>query len=163
MLSVPDEMNLREAIIVSFLLNLYITGVFALPGFVIPTNRLLPSNYYKLTNPTLLVKVYKVMGISYFRNILLVLFWGRENNRKKYFNGTKSGLKNFIYQSKQSEFGHSISFVCILLISIVLLFKGYYSLVGVTTIINIIVNLYPLILQRYHRVRIEKLTIRIQG
>lgn len=161
-LSTPQEINTKETIFISFLLNLYVTGVFAFPGFVFPTNKILQSNYYKLKNTKLLVKIYKIMGIGYYRNVLLILFWGRKNNRLKYFNGTKSGLAKFIYQSKQSEFGHLMAFVCILLLSFVLLFKGYYLLMVITTVINIIGNLYPLILQRFHRVRIEKLTDRIQ-
>lgn len=156
--SEPEDLTIKETIFVSILINLFITGVFAFPGFAFPTNRLIPSNYYKLKNPGLLMKVYKIMGIPTYRNALLILFWGREKNRKKYFNGTKSGLENFIYQSKQSEFGHLGAFVCIALLSIVLLFKGYILLVAITLFINIIGNLYPLILQRYHRVRIEKLT-----
>ena len=158
--SKPEDLNTKETLFVSFLINLFITGVFAFPGFVFPTNRILPSNYYKLKSTSSLMKVYRILGIPIYRNILLILFWGKEKNRKKYFNGTKSGLENFIYQSKQSEFGHFSAFVCILLISLVLLAKGYFLLVLITTFINIIGNLYPLILQRYHRLRIEKLTFR---
>ena len=134
-----------------------ITGVFALPGFVFATHRLLGPRYYIIRNPKLLVKVYNLLGISFFRRALLHFFWGIKKNRVKYFNGTKGGLKNFIYQSKQSEFGHLAALILIFPVSIIFLIKGYLNYAIATSIINIIGNLYPLILQRYHRIRIERI------
>lgn len=157
LLNVPGEMNIRETIFISFLLNLYITGVFAFPGFVFPTNRLLKSSYYKIKNTKYLLKIYKYIGVDVYRSGLLIVFWGRSKNRLKYFNGTRSGLQNFIYQSKQSEFGHLSAFVLILLMSIILFFYGYIQLGIITILINIFGNFYPLILQRYHRIRIERI------
>lgn len=101
------------------------------------------------------------MGVKYFQFLLMAAFWGHKKNRKKYFDGTKSGLKNFIYQTKQSEFGHFGAFVGIVVISIILLFHGYYSLVMAMAIINIIGNFYPILLQRLHRERISKVMKRI--
>lgn len=159
--SKPEDLNTQETIFASFLMNLFITGIFAFPGFAFPTNKILQSNYYRLKNTKQLLQVYNMLGIGIYRKFLLVVFWGRKKNRLKYFNGTKSGLENFVFQSKQSEFGHLGAFVCISVLSIVLLFKGFLLLVLFTTIINILGNFYPLILQRYHRVRIEKITDRI--
>ena len=88
--------------------------------------------------------------------LIMLVFWGTKKNRKKYFNGTKSGLKNFIFQTKQSEFGHFAALISIALVSIILLPYGYNSLIIVMTLINIIGNLFPILLQRLHRVRIEK-------
>ena len=90
--------------------------------------------------------------------MLLFAFWGQKTNRRKYFNGTKTGLKNFIFQTKQSEFGHLGAFVVIVILSVILLVHGYVFLVIIVTLINIIGNVYPVILQRSHRMRIEKIT-----
>ena len=149
--------NGLELIIIAFLLTLFITGIFAFMGFAYPTNNLLPINYYTIKNKRRLHQLYDVLGVKYFKGLLLVLFWGRKNNRKKYFNGTKSGIENFIYQTKQSEFGHLGAFLTIFIISILLIVHGFILLTLLITIINIIGNLYPIILQRYHRLRIEKL------
>ncbi len=155
----PGSLNMLESTLVAFLLTLFITGVFAFPGFAYPTNILLVSNYYKLKNPDKLIQIYKILGVNYFRIFLLITFWGRNKNRKKYFNGTRKGLQNFIYQSKQSEFGHFGAFVSILVASAVLLAHGYFILVAMITAINIIGNFYPIILQRFHRLRIDKLDL----
>lgn len=97
------------------------------------------------------------MGVHHFRLVLLFAFWGKAKNRKKYFDGSRTGISNFIYQTRQSEFGHLISFVSIALISAYLLARQHFLLVLFTAIINIVGNLYPVILQRYHRMRIERL------
>lgn len=155
----PGSFGFSESFVVAFLLTLFITGVFAFPGFAYPTHQLIGHRYYKLKNQDKLKQVYSIMGVKYFRIFLLFVFWGRNKNRKKYFNGTRTGLQNFVYQSKQSEFGHLSAFVSIVLVNIILLMHRYYTLFIMVMVINIIGNLYPIILQRFHRLRIDKLNI----
>ena len=88
MRSNPDEFSLIEAMIISFLLTLFITGVFALIGFAYPSSGTLSNDYYEVKNPKALNALYKILGLKYYRSLLLFAFWGRKNNRKKYFNGT---------------------------------------------------------------------------
>ncbi|WP_340112064.1 hypothetical protein [Maribellus mangrovi] len=145
-----------EQFLLAFLLSMFITGVFAITGFAWPTGRILPNSFFELKNPDTLKKVYQILGVDLFRKALLIFFWGHKKNRKKYFDGTRTGLQNFIYQSKQSEFGHFASFVSIVLVSFFLLAKGLWLVVGFLTLVNIIGNFYPIILQRYHRLRIAR-------
>lgn len=160
MASSPQDLQLSETLLVAFLLTLFLTGIFAIPGFAFPTHRLIGKGYYRLRSRKSLEKLYQIMGVGIFRKILLFAFWGSKKNRQKYFNGTKSGLEKFVFNSKQSEFGHLGAFVLIFLISIPLLYKGYFLLVSAAAFINLIGNIYPIILQRYHRIRIERLTER---
>lgn len=154
----PRGYSIVEVLIIAFILALFITGIFAFIGFAYPSSRILPDNYYKIKNPTGLKAVSNILGIKYFRFMLLFAFWGRKKYREKYFNGTRKGLQNFIYQTRQSEFGHLGAFVVILVCSLILLFHGYLFLVMIITLINILGNLYPVILQRLHRMRIERVT-----
>lgn len=154
--SSPEDLGSIESFIVAFLLTLFITGVFAMVGFAYPTNNLLPKEYYHIKNLVRLNRTFNILGVKYFRVLLLAFFWGSAKNRKKYFDGTRTGLENFIYQSKQSEFGHLISGAAILIVSVFLVFKGYFLLAVIMTLINIIGNLYPVILQRQHRIRIDR-------
>jgi len=158
MKSSPDNFSQTEAVIISFLLTLFITGVFAFVGFAYPTSSLVSDRYYKIKNKKNLLFISNVLGLKYFQLFLLFVFWGRKNNRKKYFNGTKSGLLNFVYQTKQSEFGHLAACLAIIISSFILLFYEYFFIVFITTLINMIGNVYPIILQRSHRLRLEKLT-----
>ncbi|MBT8196299.1 MAG: hypothetical protein HKO56_06880 [Bacteroidia bacterium] len=151
------ELSFGKSLLLSFLLNLYITGIFAFPGFVLPTHKLLSKKYYQIKNKKLLIQTYKFLRVDIFRQALLFAFWGSKKNRSKYFNGTKGGLQNFIYQSKQSEFGHIASFIIILALSLALVLKGYVLLSCLAISINILGNFYPVVLQRYHRIRIENI------
>lgn len=157
-LSEPNGYGSIEVLIIAFLLTLFITGIFAFIGFAYPSSRILSDRYYEIKNPKSFGYISNVLGIKYFQALLLFTFWGRGNNRKKYFNGTKKGLTNFIFQTKQSEFGHLGAFVLITISSFVLLAHSYVFIVIIMTLINIIGNAYPVILQRSHRLRIEKIT-----
>ena len=143
--------------IFAYLLSLFGTGFFAFTGFAYPTSMLIGSDYYKLKNVKLLTLTYKFLGVKYFKHLLLLFFWGTKTNRKKYFDGTKSGIKNFVYQTHQSEFGHLGGFLLLLICSLLLAFKGYFQMSIILFIINVIGNFYPIILQRYHRIRVEKI------
>lgn len=155
----PEQFNWLGAIAYAFALNLFITGIFALLGFAFSTSRMLPDSYYKIKNAKKLSLLYKMLGVEYFKLLLLKFFWGTENNRKKYFNGTKAGLTNFDFQTRQSEFGHLAAFLAIAIVSIDILSKGYVVIFFITTLINIIGNFYPIILQRNHRIQIERMKI----
>ena len=161
--SSPLDFSFGESLLIAFLLTLFITGVFAFPGFVVPTSKVMPSKYWVPKNPTLLNSLFDRMGVNTFKSILVLLFWGRKGNQKKYYNGTRKGLEAFNYETKQSEFGHLGAFVFLLLASVFLLLKGYYLLVVLTTVLNIISNLYPVILQRHHRIRIYRLAKHVKA
>lgn len=156
------DFSMLESIAISFLLVLFATGVFAFLGFSFKTNKLLPESYYSIKKPELLKKSYTLLGVKYFRVFLLATFWGHQKNRAKYFDGTRAGLENLIYQTKQSEFGHLGALIIGFVISIPLVFKGYWQLFALITLINFIGNLYPVILQRKHRLRIENIRMQRQ-
>lgn len=160
--SQETEWSALDLLAYSFLLTLFVTGVFAFIGFAYPSHKSLPNIYYKIKDPRLLASIYRTMRVKYFRYMLLFAFWGRKNHMRKYFNGTKQGLKNFIFQTKQSEFGHFAALITTLTLSIILLFQGYKLMAVMINIINIIGNLYPVILQRWHRMRIERITSKIK-
>lgn len=149
--------SLSQSLWLALLLNLFITGIFAFMGFAYPTHKLLPQDYYRVDNPKLLNKVFRLLGIRYFKTFLLFIFWGRKNNRKRYFNGSQSGLQDFDYQTRQSEFGHLASLAAILVASVILYSHATAALFVITTLINLLFNLYPVLLQRSHRLQIQRL------
>ena len=143
--------------VIAFIFNLFLTGIFAFTGFVFPTHKLLPAGYYKIYDPRLLKKCYSFLFVGVFRKMLLLFFWGNHKNRKKYFKGTKTDIENLIYQSKQSEFGHFMPFVLSFFLSFHFLNQGLTFAFFMSMLVNIIANLYPVILQRHHRMRINRI------
>lgn len=154
--STENNFSVFEIGIIGFTLNLFITGIFAFPGFVFPTNKILGTNYYQIKHPNAVRIVYNVLRIDIFRKLLLFFIWGRGKNRAKYFNGTRKGLANFSYQSKQSEFGHLMALICVAIATGILVIDGYYKIALSTSVVNLFGNFYPVVLQRYHRIRIDK-------
>ncbi len=154
----PETLSNGESIFYAVLLNIFITGVFAFVGFAYPTNKILPNTYYSVRFPHFLQKFSKAIGMKYFRVALMKVFWGSAKNRKKYFNGTKQGIQNFDFQTRQSEFGHLASFVALLAVALYMFIKGHYLDGAVTSLINFVGNFYPILLQRLHRIQIERMT-----
>jgi hypothetical protein len=148
-----------SSIFIAWLLNLFITGVFALSGFAFPTQNLLPNSYYHVHHPEKLKGVCKVFQVELFRFLLLATLWRSKRQRKTHFNGKKDGIAQLIRQSKKSEFGHLIPLVLLVFLSAYLCFIDLWKLAALTFIINVIGNFYPILLQRHHRMRIQALGI----
>jgi hypothetical protein len=144
-------------IFIAWIINLYITGIFAFSGFAFPTQKILPKLYYKIHHPKRLKKTCKMLRINLFRQMLLSTLWKSKKQRKKYFNGKKDGIANLSEQSMKSEFGHLIPFIIISLLSVYFIIIGFTKLSICTFLINFIGNFYPIILQRHHRLRIQVL------
>jgi len=161
LLSGTKNLSLALSLLVSFLLVLFVTGIFAFPGFVFPTSRILPAAYYRIRYPEVLRRIARWLGVDYFRRLLLVAFWGKKRQRKKYFDGTKGGMANLDYQTRQSEFGHLVPFFLLLFISFRLLMEGYLLVFIGIVVLNILANGYPILLQRVHRMRTQALYKRI--
>tara|TARA_R110002049_G_scaffold265814_1_gene441950 strand:- start:558 stop:1091 length:534 start_codon:yes stop_codon:yes gene_type:complete len=152
----PEKFSTLAKVVSAIAFTFFITGVLAFLGFVYPTSKILPKTYYQIENPKKLEVWYTWLGVAYFRWFLLKTFYRKKEN-KKYFNGTKSGIMLFDYNTKQSEFGHLIAFILVFALSVVLLFKGHtYVFIWIQPL-NIILNFYPILLQRKHRIPIQRL------
>jgi hypothetical protein len=147
------------SLLIAWVLNMFITGIFAFAGFALPTHLLLPEKYYVIRDPELLREVCKTLGLGRFKKFLLATFWRNKDQRSKYFDGTKKGIATLAEQSKKSEFGHLIPFILLSVASIYLLTLSLPLMACLTFVINILGNLYPVLLQRNHRMRIQKLQL----
>lgn len=142
--------------LIAYIIALFGTGIFAFVGFAYPTSKLIGRSYYRLRNPKQLQFWYDLLGLAYFRKFLMLFFWGSKKNRKKYFNGTRTGIDNFMYQTHQSEFGHLGALILVAVTNMYTFYLGYYAISIFLFVINMVGNLYPIILQRYHRIRFER-------
>jgi hypothetical protein len=144
-------------IFLAWVLNMFITGVFAFLVFAWPASRILPESYYIIQNPNRLNRIFQVTGGELYRKFLLMTLWRNKEQQKRYFNGKKEGLRHLDFQSRQSEWGHMIPFVILLITSILLFKEKIYLLGGWVLIFNVLGNFYPVLLQRHHRMRIQRL------
>ncbi|MGB3798492.1 MAG: hypothetical protein WA952_01685 [Lewinella sp.] len=151
--------SLPEIILVAWVFNLFVTGIFAFAGFAHPTERLLPDSYYHVSKPGLLRRWYHLLRVDWFRRALLATLWRGKDQGKRYFNGRRDGVANLRMQSMKSEFGHLLPFILLSLYAGYLAYRSAYLLGAAIFFINVIGNLYPVLLQRYHRMRLQRLFI----
>lgn len=147
------------ATFLSWYLSLCITGVFAFTGFALPTQKLMPESYYQIREPKILKKYYQLLRADIFQYLLIKFIYGKPKNKAAYFNGKKSGINDFIINTKKSEFGHLIPFIITAFLTLYSFYYGKY-LFGIGLLVfNILGNFYPIIVQRYHRTRLVRMGI----
>ena len=146
--------TLGDIFIQAILLNLFITGIFLI-GYALPLHRLLPTSYYRSVGSQAFVAVCAILQIKLFRKIMRLTFWRPRNNKKHFFNGRRSGLNQFERNTRISESGHAFAFVTITVASFYIAFVANIHLAIIVTLINVIFNFYPALLQRYHRSRLQ--------
>lgn len=108
-------------------------------------------------------KIYRRLGVNVFRKILVWVGWEKIH---KVSNPVKPSLEALVHLeqgTRQSEFGHLIIFFIVLAISAgVALYAGFgQSLWLIAT--NIVLNAYPIMVQRYNRPRLQSVIRRIKG
>jgi hypothetical protein len=116
----------------------------------------LTSSYYHEKGWEQRGKIYEYLGINFFRKILVWTGWEKLNKKSNPIEKNTKALMHLHYQTKKSELGHLI------ILPIVLGFNVFVALkFGVLKslwllILNVLLNLYPIFLQRYNRPRIER-------
>jgi len=102
-------------------------------------------------------KIYESLGINFFRKLLVGIGWERHVTKKSnpVERNTKA-LINLHYQTKHGELGHLIVLNIVFGFTIFVAFKFGVLQSLWLLILNIILNLYPVLLQRYNRPRIER-------
>ncbi|MDJ1469240.1 glycosyl-4,4'-diaponeurosporenoate acyltransferase CrtO family protein [Xanthocytophaga flava] len=101
-------------------------------------------------------KIYESFGVNFFRKLLRWVGWEKLNKKSNPIEKNTKTLMQLHYRTKQSELGHSIIFGIVLGFTIFVAVKfGVFKSVWLF-ILNILLNLYPILLQRYNRPRIER-------
>ncbi|RTE86293.1 MULTISPECIES: hypothetical protein [Gammaproteobacteria] len=104
---------------------------------------------------------YRYVGVHMFRKILIWTGWERLNKQANPVGKKKELLKQLEYRTRVSEFGHVVIFVVVSLVAVVV--AWLHGLQGSVWLIatNILLNLYPVIVQRYNRPRYQKILSKI--
>lgn len=116
----------------------------------------LTSSYYHRKEWEQQGKIYEHLGINIFRKLLVWIGWEKVIRKSFPIESNTSALTKLYYQTKKSELDHLI------ILFIVLGFNIFTALkFGVLPslwllVLNILLHLYPIFLQRYNRPRIER-------
>lgn len=101
-------------------------------------------------------RIYKYLGVHFFRKLLVLSGWERSRKKETPIRKSLILLEYYEYRTRTSEFGHVIIAIIISIISIyvcrVYSFKESVWLI----FLNIVLNIYPIIVQRYNRPRVRR-------
>ena len=110
----------------------------------------MPENFY-LKKKYETKKYFKYLGVNLFRLLLINSFFRHLNNRVYLRKKAKDYIVIFIEETKQSETSHIISGIFPLSIQLLYLKYGLLEHFIWLSVFNIILNIYPLLLQRMNR------------
>jgi hypothetical protein len=116
----------------------------------------LTSPYYNDKPWELRGKIYESIGINIYRKLLVWTGWEKLRKKSDPIEKNTNTLINMHYRTKQSELGHIIIFIVVLGLIVFVEFKFVILKSLWLLTLNILINLYPILLQRYNRPRIER-------
>ena len=103
-------------------------------------------------------QVYERLGIRLFKKLVrrgpLSIFSPTLRLPKE---KTVLALRDLENEMRKAETGHAVIFVLVLLFAGYLLLKGWLDAVVWTMFFNMLINGYPIMLQRYNRVKMQEL------
>ena len=101
-------------------------------------------------------KIYEYLGINFFRKLLVWIGWEKVIRKSSPIEKNTEALTNLYYRTKKSELEHLIILVIVLGFNILVAFKfGVVKSLSLF-LLNVLLNLYPIFLQRYNRPRIQR-------
>lgn len=101
-------------------------------------------------------KLYETFGINLFRKLLVLIGWEKLNKKANPVKNDLESLLHLEYRTKQSELGHLIVFFIVLGFTIYVALKFTFRESLYLLVLNIILNVYPILLQRYNRPRLQR-------
>lgn len=114
------------------------------------------SSYYNQKGWEQKGKVYEYFGINFFRKLLVWIGWEKLIRKSNPIEKNTKALENLLYQTKKSELDHLIILLIVLGFNVFVVFKfGVVKSLSLL-LLNVVLNLYPIFLQRYNRPRIAR-------
>jgi hypothetical protein len=101
-------------------------------------------------------KIYEHLGIHAFRKVLVWTGWEKLNKKSNPVEKDTTALMNLHYQTKKAELGHVFILFIVLGFNVFVAFKFGVLKSLWLLVLNVLLNLYPIFLQRYNRPRIER-------
>ena len=101
-------------------------------------------------------EIYKYFGVHFFRKLLVLSGWERSRKKENPIRKSLILLEYYEYRTRASEFGHSIIAIIIAFISVYVCIEYSFKETLWLICFNIFMNLYPIIVQRYNRPRVQR-------
>lgn len=116
----------------------------------------LASSYFNEKGLEKRGKIYERLGVNFFRKLLVWIGWEKVIRKTYPLEKNTEALANLYYQTKKSELDHLIILIIVLGFNVLVAFKFGVVKSLWLLLCNVLFNLYPILLQRYNRPRIER-------
>ena len=101
-------------------------------------------------------KIYKYLGVHFFRKLLVLSGWERSRKKETPIRKSLILLEYYEYRTRASEFGHGIIAIIIAFITVYVCISYSFMETIWLIFLNIFLNIYPMIVQRYNRPRVRR-------
>lgn len=101
-------------------------------------------------------KIYQSFGINLFRKLLVLVGWEKLSKATKPVGKGADTLANLYHRTKIDELGHLIILVIVAAFTVVVAIRFGLAKAMPLLVSNILLNLYPVMLQRFNRPRIVR-------
>jgi len=116
----------------------------------------LASSYYRSKKWEANGSIYKWLGVNVFRKFLVLIGWEKVIRAASPVNKNLTAIKHLEYGTRQAEFGHLSIFFIVLIMNFFVAFRYGITQSLSLFFLNIIFNVYPVLLQRYNRPRLQR-------
>ena len=103
--------------------------------------------------------VHRRLGAWWYMRLLRLVGWERLTGRNSAFTGTRGSLAAFDRQTRLSEFAHFVIAVLVTAISVAAAAFGAWDAAAWMFSLNFVLHVYPVLLQRALRARIQRLVL----
>jgi len=105
-------------------------------------------------------KIYKYLGVHYFRKLLVLIGWEKSRKKETPIRKSLILLEYYEYRTRASEFGHGIIAIIVAVVTLYVAIEYSFKETIWLIILNIFLNLYPIMSQRYNRPRVRRVISR---
>lgn len=140
----------------AFFTNWIVMSGVAMLGGVIQVASFLPTRYFSIKDWERTGRVYRMFGVQLFKRMLLRGPFSVLNSAIQY-KGNRPSLTQLASKMCDAEAAHLLIFCIIIILVIYFALRGWWSSAGWLMVFNIVLNLYPIMLQRYNRGRLNRI------
>lgn len=108
-------------------------------------------------------RLYPALGVRLFGTLLDVTGWNRVVEKERGFSGTREGLHGLDQHTRRSEVGHGLCIVATVALAVGVLSTGAWYGAAWLIALGLVVHVYPVLLQRLLRARIQSISARLAG
>ncbi|WP_146153618.1 glycosyl-4,4'-diaponeurosporenoate acyltransferase CrtO family protein [Adhaeribacter arboris] len=107
-------------------------------------------------------KIYAALGVHWFRWLLVISGWEKLSQKNNPVRKTLPALQQFERATRVSEFGHSVIAIIIFALTVFVCIKYSVKEAFWLILFNVLLNIYPILVQRYNRPRLRRLVQKLQ-